>query len=100
MDSADFCKQYKVDPDDIRCSDPFQVVESDTKVTIPVRSTPKLTAWVNVGGGDDIVSVHAGAGRPISASKFTKWLAGKEGGLVAITTTDGEVTTLTKIENF
>ncbi|MEU8613908.1 hypothetical protein AB0C29_38575, partial [Actinoplanes sp. NPDC048791] len=101
MDSADYCRQFKIDPDDIKCSDPFQVVESDTKVTIPVRSPPKLTAWENVGGGDDIVSVRAGAGDSISASKFTKWLAGKEeGGLVAVTTTDGEVTTLTRIDNF
>jgi hypothetical protein len=33
--------------------------------------------------------------------KFTKWLAEKEeGGLVAVTTTNGEVTTLTTMDNF
>ncbi|MFI6160649.1 hypothetical protein ACIA59_11935 [Micromonospora haikouensis] len=68
-------------------------------MTIPVRSAPKLTSWENVGGGDGIVSVHAGAGHWISASELTKWLAGKQGGLVAVTTTNGEVTTLTKIDN-
>ncbi|MFC7532935.1 serine/threonine protein kinase [Actinoplanes sp. GCM10030250] len=100
MASADYCKQFKIDPDDIKCSDPFQIVESHTKVTIPVRSAPKLTSWVNAGGGDGIVSVRAGAGRSISAAKFTKWLAGKPGGLVAVATANGEVTTLTKIDNF
>ncbi|MFC8849887.1 MULTISPECIES: serine/threonine protein kinase [unclassified Micromonospora] len=99
MASADYCKQFKIDPHDIRCSDPFQIVESHTKVTIPVRSAPKLTSWENVGGGDGIVSVQPGAGHSVSASRFTKWLAGKQGGLVAVTTTDGEVTTLTMIDN-
>jgi hypothetical protein len=68
-------------------------------VTIPVRSAPKLTSWQNVGGGDGIVSVRAGAGDSISAVKFTKWLAGQEGGLVAVATINGEVTTLTRIDN-
>ncbi len=99
MDSADYCKQFKIDPSDIRCSDPFQIVESRTKVTIPVRSAPKLTVWENVDGGADIVSVRAGAGRSISAAKFTKWLTASQGGLVAVTVTNGEATTLTKIDN-
>ncbi|MFC5943450.1 serine/threonine protein kinase [Micromonospora harpali] len=99
MASADYCKQFKIDVSDIKCSDPYQIVESRTKVTIPVRSAPKLTSWENVGGGDGIVSVYAGAGHSISAATFTKWLAGKQGGLVAVTTTNGEVTTLTKIDN-
>ncbi|MGC4747026.1 serine/threonine protein kinase [Micromonospora sp. DT201] len=99
MASADYCKQFKIDSSDIKCSDPFQIVESHTKVTIPVRSAPKLTSWENVGGGDGIVSVRAGAGHSISASEFTKWLAGEQGGLVAVTTTNGDVTTMTKIEN-
>jgi hypothetical protein len=99
MASADYCGKFKIDPDDIRCSDPFQIVESHTKVTIPVRSAPKLTSWESAGGWDGIVSVRAGAGRSISTSKFTEWLAGKQGGLVAITTTNGEVTTLTRIDN-
>ncbi|MDI5940440.1 MULTISPECIES: hypothetical protein [unclassified Micromonospora] len=43
--------------------------------------------------------MHAGAGHWISASELTKWLTGKQGGLVAVTTTNGEVTTLTKIDN-
>jgi hypothetical protein len=99
MDSADYCKQFKIDPSDIRCSDPFQIVESHTKMTIPVRSAPKLTSWENAGGGDGIVSVRAGAGRSLSESTFVKWLAEMEGGLVAVATTDGEVTTLTRIDN-
>ncbi|WP_433796672.1 serine/threonine protein kinase [Actinoplanes sp. CA-252034] len=100
MDSADYCEQFKIDPSDIRCSDPFQIVESRTKVTLPVRSAPKLTSWKNVGGGDGIVSVQAGAGQSISASELTGWLADQQGGgLVAITVTDGEVTTLTRIDN-
>jgi hypothetical protein len=98
MDSAAYCKQFKIDSDDLRCSDPFQVVESHTKVTIPVRSAPKLTAWEDAGSGAGIVSVRAGAGHSISASRFTKWLAGKQGGLVAVTTTNGEATTLTAID--
>ncbi|PRX21976.1 protein kinase-like protein [Actinoplanes italicus] len=101
MDSADYCKQFKIDPADIKCSDPFQVVESRTKVTIPVRSAPKLTSWESAGGWEGVVSVRAGTGQSISASKFTKWLAGKEeGGLVAVTTTGGELTTLTRIDQF
>lgn len=99
MASADYCEQFKIDPSDIKCSDPFQIVESHTKMTIPVRAAPKLTSWENVGGGDGIVSVRAGAGHAVSAATFTKWLAGKEGGLVAVTTTNGEVTTLTGIDN-
>jgi hypothetical protein len=98
MASADYCKQFKIDPDDIRCSDPFQIVESHTKVTIPVRAAPKLTSWQNDGGEDGIVSVRAGAGRSISASTFVKWLAGRQGGLVAVATVNGEVTTLTRID--
>jgi hypothetical protein len=100
MDSAEYCRQFKIDPDDIRCSDPFQIVESHTKVTIPVRSAPRLTSWQTPGNWDGIVAVRAGDGKAISASKFTKWLAGKEGGLVAVATTDGEVTTLTRIDNY
>ncbi|MEV4274506.1 serine/threonine protein kinase [Actinoplanes xinjiangensis] len=99
MDSADYCRQFRIDPSDIRCSDPFQVVESHTKVTIPVRSAPKLTSWQTPGDWAGIVAVRAGDGDPISASRFTKWLAGKEGGLVAVATTNGEITTLTRIDN-
>ena len=69
-------------------------------MTIPVRSAPKLTAWKNAAGGDGIVSVRAGAGQSISASKFTKWLAGEQGRLVAVTTSNGKVTTLTRIDTF
>jgi hypothetical protein len=99
LNSADYCKQFKIESSDIQCSDPFQIVESHTKVTIPVGSAPKLTSWENVGGGDAIVSVHAGAGHSISSSKFHKWLAEKSGGLVAVTTSNGEATTLTEIDN-
>ena len=62
------------------------------------RSAPKLTSWENAGDGEGIDSVHAGAGHSISASTLTKWLARKQGGLVAVTTTKGEVTTLTRID--
>ena len=57
--------------------------------------------WEHDGTGKGIVTVRAGAGEPISAAEFGKWLAGKEdGGLVAVTTTDGELTTLTRIDAF
>jgi hypothetical protein len=95
--SADYCKQFKVEASDIRCSDPFQIVESHRKVTIPIGPAPKLTSWENVGGGSGIVSAHAGVGHPVSASTFRKWLTGKSGGLVAVTTS--EVTELTEIDN-
>ena len=44
--------------------------------------------------------MRAGAGRSISASKFTTWVAGQEGGLVAVTTSNGEATTLTAVDTF
>ena len=97
--SPDYCKQFKVEPNDIRCSDPFQIVESHLTVTIPVQPTPKLTSWENVGGGPAILSVRGGAGHPVSAAKFQKWLAGKSGGLVAVTTSKGEATKMTEIDN-
>jgi serine/threonine protein kinase len=98
LNSLDYCRQFKIQRSDIQCSDPFQIVESHWKVTIPVQRTPKLTSWENVGGGTAILSVRGGAGHPISASRFHQWLAGKSGGLVAITTREGEAAQLTEID--
>ncbi|PRY23472.1 serine/threonine protein kinase [Pseudosporangium ferrugineum] len=97
LDSADYCEQFRVDPDDLLCSDPYQVVESRQKVTIPVRRSPALRVWEGpIGDVPAAVRTGEGSGK-ISVSNFRIWLAENPGALVAVTTSNGTATRLTAI---
>ena len=94
--SEDYCKQFELDPDDIRCSDPFQIVESHQRVTIPVGSGPKLRAWRG-SIGDVPAAARTGRGDAVSAAKFRDWLGQQSGGLVAVTLSNGAAVELTEL---
>jgi predicted Ser/Thr protein kinase len=96
LTSQDYCKRFTVDPDDIKCSDPFQVVESHQRVTIPVGSGAKLRSWQ--GAIDDVpVAARTGDGDAVPASNFREWLTRHSGGLVVVTVRNGEADELTAI---
>ena len=69
----------------------WTTVDSHLKVTVPVTARPKLTTWD--GDGDCIGSIATGGTCPTTPAAFLKWLKDESStGLVAVTTTKGQVT--------
>jgi hypothetical protein len=94
----DYCKLFKIKPNDGQCEQETTLTESHLRLTIPTRTQPTLTTYDNAeGDGACVGTMISGGVCPAGPTAFAKWAKANPQGLVAVTTTDGVVTKLAEM---